>query len=100
MRKPVFGVSDQVRHKTGCKTIEYRDRLEISDLGNRGIVLSSENKGTDQLRCYCAADLHLCFLMMRLNIVYIFLTGNYSYNAFILPRPMIIKLFFMLSREV
>ena len=40
VRKPVFGVSDQVRHKPGCTAIEDGLRLEISDLGRRGIVLS------------------------------------------------------------
>ena len=40
MRKPVFGVSDQVRHKPVCTTIEDGYRLKISDLGCRGIVLS------------------------------------------------------------
>ena len=40
MRKPVFGVSDQVQHKLGCTTTEDGKRLEISDLGNRGIALS------------------------------------------------------------
>ena len=40
VRKPVFGVSDQVRHKPGCTATEDGQRLEISDLGNRGIVLS------------------------------------------------------------
>ena len=39
VRKPVFGVSDQVRHKPGCAATENGQRLEISDLG-RGIVLS------------------------------------------------------------
>ena len=34
VRKPVFGVSDQVQHKPGCKM------LEILVLGRRGIVLS------------------------------------------------------------
>ena len=38
--KPVFGVSDQVRHKPGCTATEDGWRLEISDLGSRGIVLS------------------------------------------------------------
>ena len=28
MRKPVFGVSDHVRHKPGCKTTEDGQRLE------------------------------------------------------------------------
>ena len=40
IRKPVFGVSDQVRHKPGCTATEERERFEISDLGIRGIALS------------------------------------------------------------
>ena len=40
VRNPFFGVSDQVRHKPGCTTTEDGVRLENSDLGNRGIVLS------------------------------------------------------------
>ena len=44
VRKPVFGVSDQVRHKPVCTVIEDAWRLEISDLGSRGIVLSVERK--------------------------------------------------------
>ena len=34
MRKPVFGVSDLVRHKPGCVVTEDGLRLEISDLGS------------------------------------------------------------------
>ena len=34
-RKPVFGVSDQVRHKLGCTVTEDGKRLEISDLESR-----------------------------------------------------------------
>ena len=40
VRKPVFGVSDQVRHKPACTATEDGYRLEISDLESRGIVLS------------------------------------------------------------
>ena len=40
VRKPVFGVSDQVRHKPGCTATEDGKRLEISDLESRGIVQS------------------------------------------------------------
>ena len=40
VRKPVFGVPDQVQHKPGCTTTEDGWRLEISYLGSRGIVLS------------------------------------------------------------
>ena len=32
LRKPVFGVSDQVRYKAGCTATEDGQRLEISDL--------------------------------------------------------------------
>ena len=39
VRKPVFGVSDQVQHKPDCTVTEDGERLEISDLGSRGIVL-------------------------------------------------------------
>ena len=38
LRKPVFGVSDQVHHK--AVVTEDDQRLEIMDLGSRGIVLS------------------------------------------------------------
>ena len=39
MRKPVFGVSDQVRHKPGCAATEDGYRLGISGLKSREIVL-------------------------------------------------------------
>ena len=29
---------------------------------------SSENKGADQLRSYCEADLHICFCLCRLLV--------------------------------
>ena len=38
MSKPVFGVSDQVRHKSGCTVAEDGQRLDSSDLGSRGIL--------------------------------------------------------------
>ena len=37
VRKPVFGVSDQVRYKPGCTATEDGRKLEISDIGRRGI---------------------------------------------------------------
>ena len=40
MRKPVFGVSDQVRLKHACAVTEASYRLEISDIETRGIILS------------------------------------------------------------
>ena len=43
-RKPVFRVSEQIRHKPGCTATEDGQRLEIPDLGRRGIVLSVKQK--------------------------------------------------------
>ena len=40
MRKSVFGVSEQVRHKPGCKATEDGYRLDILDQDGRGIVLT------------------------------------------------------------
>ena len=40
VRKPVFGVSNQVLHKPGGTATEDAYKLEISDLDSRGIVLS------------------------------------------------------------
>ena len=63
VRKPVFGVSDQVR---GCTATEDSKRLEIRFLDVEGLYYPcSENKGADQLRSYCAADLRLCFRICK-----------------------------------
>ena len=40
LRKPVFGVSDQIRQKLHCAVTEDGQRFEISDLGSKGIVLA------------------------------------------------------------
>ena len=40
VRKPVFGVSDQIRHKPGCTATEDGSKPEISHLESRGIVVS------------------------------------------------------------
>ena len=61
--KHVIGITVQVRHKLGCTTTEDDKRLEILDLGSRGIVqfmYCSENKGADRVRDR-AADLRLYF---------------------------------------
>ena len=65
MRKPVFGVSDQVPHKPGCTATQDGQKLAISYLGRRGIVLCRENKGADQLRGHREADLRLCFRISK-----------------------------------
>ena len=40
VRKPVFGVSDHVRHKPVCAATADGYKLDMSDLRRRGIVLS------------------------------------------------------------
>ena len=68
MRKSVFGISDKARNKPGCTCTSTEDsqRLKISDLESRVIVLLHiESKGTDQLPCDCEADLRLLFLHMH-----------------------------------
>ena len=65
----MFGVSGQVRHKLVCTTTEDGFRLEISDLGSRGIVQynpCTKNKGADQLNH--AADLQLCFCICKMQV--------------------------------
>ena len=59
MRKSTILVSKQLQHKLVCAVTEDRQKLEILYLSIRGIV--KQNKGTDHMRSYCTADLHLCF---------------------------------------
>ena len=64
-RKPVFRVCDQVRHKPVCAATEARQRLEISDVETRGIILSRQRKQRRWSNCVDEqADLHLCCLHM------------------------------------
>ena len=58
VRKPVFGVSDQVRHFT-LKIA--RALISVEGL----YCLCSENKGADQLCGYRTADLRLCFRIAK-----------------------------------
>ena len=57
MRKPVFGVFDQVRHKPGCTITE--DGLRLEGVRSREVVLSMwrKNKGAN----IPTADRDLCF---------------------------------------
>ena len=63
VRKPVFGVSDQVRHKPGCAATGDGLSFEISDLWSRGIVLSMLRKqwrwSAAQILCSWSASLFL-----------------------------------------
>ena len=52
LRKSLFGVSYQLRHKPGCAVTDD------------GLYIYSENKVADQLSGYRKADLRLCFSHM------------------------------------
>ena len=58
MRKPVFKVSDQIQPKSGFTSTEVEGYY----------FLCNENKGTDQLHSYCAADLCLCFHICKKQV--------------------------------
>ena len=64
MRKPFFGVPDQVTHKPGCTATEYVLMFEISDLGSRGFCTIRVAK-TKALISYREADLRLCFRICK-----------------------------------
>ena len=64
--KTCLRVSDQVRHKPVCTATEDGQRLEISDVGSKGLYYPySKNKGADQLRGNREADLRLCFRICK-----------------------------------
>ena len=60
MRKLSFSVFDEVGHKPGYTTTKDSKMLEISDLGSRGIVLS-----TSLISGYHTADLCLYFCVCK-----------------------------------
>ena len=71
MRKPVFGVSDQVQHKPSFTITEYMARDLKFRIKEEEVLYyqGSENKGADKLRGnYCAADLHLCFRIYKKQV--------------------------------
>ena len=74
VRKPVFGVSDLVRHKPGCTATEDGYRLEVSDVGSRGIVYSIHIAKTKALiSCAVTAQLICVF-------VFAYAKSRFSHN--------------------
>ena len=52
-----------------CTATEDRNKLEILELEEEELYyLCSENKGADQLRGYCAADLSLCLPICKKQV--------------------------------
>ena len=66
VRKPVFGVSDQVCHNRAVQSLNMARGLKFWIQKVEGFFFPrSENKGADQLRDYREADLLLCFRMYK-----------------------------------
>ena len=61
MRKPVFGVYDEVRLKLACSATEVRKRIEISAIASRGFILSRQRTTKALIRLRgCAGWSALC----------------------------------------
>ena len=52
-----------VQAKKRARSLKFRNKVE-----EELYYPSSENKGVDQLRSYCEADLRLCFRLCRLLV--------------------------------
>ena len=79
VRKPVFGVSDQTPHKSGCQSKKMARCLNLWIHEGEGLCYPcSENKGADQLRGYREADLRLCFRICKKPV---FFAGNLGHDT-------------------
>ena len=68
-RKPVFGVSDQVRQKQAVQRQKMARGLKFRIEKAEGLYyLNIENKAADQLCSFCAADLLLCFHVSKKQV--------------------------------
>ena len=68
MRKPVFGVSDQVRRKLACSTLETSWSLEILDLASIYIILSRQRTIKELIRLRgCAGWYTPCLFVYCIN---------------------------------
>ena len=60
MREAVYGLSDKVRHKSGCTTTEDGERLDISDLESRekvhvlSMYRKHRRRSAARLPCSCS----------------------------------------------
>ena len=75
IRKPVFGVSDQVGHKQGSAATENGKRLEILDLGSRGIVLPLVAKTKALISCAVVTVHLIC------AFVFAYAKSRFSHDA-------------------
>ena len=67
VRKPVVGVSDQVRHAVQPQMMARCLTFRIY-IVEEFYYPCSENKGADQLRGYREGDLRLCFRICKIPV--------------------------------
>ena len=63
--------TSQCGFQTGPKQTElykHRSWLNFGFRKNRNCTKDSKNKGADQLRSNCEADLHLCFCIYKMHV--------------------------------
>ena len=66
LRKPVFGVFDKADINQAVQLLKMARGLKFRIYEAEGLYYPcSENKGADQLRSYCKADLRLCFRICK-----------------------------------
>ena len=69
MRKPVFGVFDQVQHKLAVQPQKMARGMKFCIKELEGLyILCSEKKGADQLCSYRATDMHLPFRICKKQV--------------------------------
>ena len=77
MRKPTIWVPTRSDTNLPVQSQEQARSLKIRIYQEEGMYyLCSKNKGADQLRSYCEADLRLCFCICRLLV---FLSSGSNY---------------------
>ena len=85
LSKPVFGVSEQVRHKPAVQSQKMSRCLRFQIKEVEGLYYPcSENKGADQLRGHREADLRLCFCICKKPVFS--RRGSYSIDLWLLLR--------------
>ena len=65
LRKPVFVVFDQVRHKQACSASETSLSLEILDIASRGILLSKQQTAKALMRLHGCGGYTIMILSFR-----------------------------------
>ena len=69
MRKPASSVSEQVDTNRPVQSHKQARTLKFQVYEEEALYYQcSENKGADQLRSYCEADLRLCFRLCKLFV--------------------------------